>query len=869
MPAISITDLENAKLDVDHIAEMATSLAATATDRLGHVKQTMSAAGNDVALTAAGQATTARIAAEAARDAALIQAGVYTTEALGRAAVADGVAFKVQGSGDVAAYEYRRTNSTTSVLIATYPAASAVLSPKWAGKENVWPDPFFTEISTATISFRGRLRWFYTTGTAMVDGWTIVPSTVFDGNALRRTSGYNSTSQSGPRIWLDEANVVSGETLTAYTLFTGAAQDVYCAVQWRDASGAAIGAAISMTTEAGANKVVASTTPQWLRFSGVAPAGATSLVIYAYNLSGATSFDMHACWAFKGSVTEGPSWPSSLVKARRLDLELFRSSGVTAPAANKIAGAYVPYATLEHVLGSGESVGDSTYSQKVLGFYEQVTAKTLLNAVAVPVWAANATTAVEWKAWIRTVTTAFNMSSTPATLTGTITAGNFPTTNGSYTLSLPSVLTLEANEYLFVSFRAVDDTNISIARWLYNAGIVPQRHPFIFSTTAGWNAVWSATTVTSGYGQPAMKFLMESDELRAYKLQVTAAIAASVSVPPTPELVMPPYIFGVQGRECNVYFDNLHLAAAGDYLHDVTSASTTGTQQQERWTWTPSGALTSGSVVVGVNDKRTGTALVTKTSNQRAAASTAGTGLTKKVIVVGDSLVAAGVITQTMLDISAGDAMHATMLGTLGTAPNQHEGRGGWTVSTYVTTGSPFYISGAVNFPQYLTNNSIAVPDWVLIHLGINDVFGQTTDAGASSTADSAFTLLDTLITSIKVSGAGVNVGLMIPTPPSATEDAFGANYATGSTRWRFKRNILIWARQMLVKYAGQEASRIYLIPSNTALDTVNNMSIAASAPVNSRSLVSSTRQSNGVHPATQGYQQIGDAVWAFLKYYA
>lgn len=65
-------------------------------------------------------------ASEAARDAALIQAGVYTTEALGRAAVADGQSFKVQGSGDIAAYEYRRTNSTTSVLIATYPASAAV-----------------------------------------------------------------------------------------------------------------------------------------------------------------------------------------------------------------------------------------------------------------------------------------------------------------------------------------------------------------------------------------------------------------------------------------------------------------------------------------------------------------------------------------------------------------------------------------------------------------------------------------------------------------------------------------------------------------------------------------------------------------------
>lgn len=41
MPAITSLDLSNAKLDVDHIADIATSTDYTATDRLGHVKNTM------------------------------------------------------------------------------------------------------------------------------------------------------------------------------------------------------------------------------------------------------------------------------------------------------------------------------------------------------------------------------------------------------------------------------------------------------------------------------------------------------------------------------------------------------------------------------------------------------------------------------------------------------------------------------------------------------------------------------------------------------------------------------------------------------------------------------------------------------------
>lgn len=72
-------------------------------------------------------AVTAEDAAASAEEAAalsLIQSGVYVDEPTGRAAVADGVAFKVQGSGDIAAYEYRRVNASSSTLIATYPSAA-------------------------------------------------------------------------------------------------------------------------------------------------------------------------------------------------------------------------------------------------------------------------------------------------------------------------------------------------------------------------------------------------------------------------------------------------------------------------------------------------------------------------------------------------------------------------------------------------------------------------------------------------------------------------------------------------------------------------------------------------------------------------
>lgn len=418
-----------------------------------------------------------------------------------------------------------------------------------------------------------------------------------------------------------------------------------------------------------------------------------------------------------------------------------------------------------------------------------------------------------------------------------------------------------------------------------------------------------------------------------------------------PEMVLPPFIYAVEGRECNVYFDNL-MVGADSLSFDATSSSDSGQQQNERWTWTPAAPIQSGSISISAVDRRSGGTLTSKAATQRAAAATAGAGLTKKVMVIGDSLVNAGVITQTLLDIATTDAMGVTLLGTRGSGTNKHEGRGGWTVAYYTSagptyrrfnvsgvaqlpainateysdgagtiyrvqeiaitggagtvdcsvvsgpstpaasgtltkttanagdatlsysatsnvTGNPFWIGGQLNFAQYLSNNSMAMPDWVFIALGINDCFGYTDDTACSSFADSALAQLDALISSIKAAGANVKVGLMIPTPPSADQDSFGAVYRTGQTRDRFKRNILIWARQLLVKYAGQEASRVYIVPSNTALDTVNNMEVGPVLPVNSRSPVTKGRQSNGVHPWTTGYQQIGDALWAFLKWFA
>lgn len=107
MPAITVADLNNAKLDVDHIAEFATSTAPTTTDRLGNVKQTLAAINanfdaaladmnSEAAASAAAEAQAAVAEANAVLDATIAASpAVFTTVALGLAATTNGQSFSV------------------------------------------------------------------------------------------------------------------------------------------------------------------------------------------------------------------------------------------------------------------------------------------------------------------------------------------------------------------------------------------------------------------------------------------------------------------------------------------------------------------------------------------------------------------------------------------------------------------------------------------------------------------------------------------------------------------------------------------------------------------------------------------------------
>lgn len=137
-------------------------------------------------------------------------------------------------------------------------------------------------------------------------------------------------------------------------------------------------------------------------------------------------------------------------------------------------------------------------------------------------------------------------------------------------------------------------------------------------------------------------------------------------------------------------------------------------------------------------------------------------------LVIGDSTVAQNHMTQTMLDAFAERNKTLTLLGTRGTAPNKHEGRAGWSTYDYCTQASkggitnPFYNNG-FDFSYYMTNQGYSAPDFVVLQLGINDLYNLSLEDSQSSIEGTA-DRLTAMLNSIWSYNASQKVILNLPT---------------------------------------------------------------------------------------------------------
>ena len=353
-------------------------------------------------------------------------------------------------------------------------------------------------------------------------------------------------------------------------------------------------------------------------------------------------------------------------------------------------------------------------------------------------------------------------------------------------------------------------------------------------------------------------------------------------------LVLPKTIYAIPSVEMNVYFENVALMInSANYVFDVTC--TKGIQQAERWTYVP-GANDVGNYPfqIEVRDDRNNVIARAK-STLRVVPSDTGSGRTITQLCIGDSLTHHSVYTGHLLDLFKQPGNPQLKL--IGThrpykdwpAENRHEGYGGWTAERFAThynktarkgeaskRGSPFLYLGSggkpeLDFSRYLQEtNQGKASDVVTIFLGCNDVF-YATDDNIDKVITRALGYYDKLFKMIHSVKKDTKVGVVLIPPPAGTQDAFGANYACGQTRWQYKRNQHRMIERLIKHFGNREKQNIFLVPVFINFDSRRNCP-SETVRCNAQTIQTMIRQNNGVHPSPEGYRQIGDTIYCWMK---
>lgn len=361
-----------------------------------------------------------------------------------------------------------------------------------------------------------------------------------------------------------------------------------------------------------------------------------------------------------------------------------------------------------------------------------------------------------------------------------------------------------------------------------------------------------------------------------------AETEASRDVPGPVRLTLPPTIYAVVGHEMNVYFDNVTLVLNPDnYAFDVTCPK--GRQQSERWTYTPT-AQDVGShpfELIVCNEQNE---LLARGRCELKVVAEAKTELS--VLMIGDSLTHASIYPARVAELSDKAGTKLKLVGSHHPDKQpehiRHEGYGGWTAKRFAThykpaapggnykdRGSPFLYAEddgepQLDFARYCKEaNEGRFPDVVTIFLGPNDIF-RATDETLESTIDDMLSHYKAVMKMIRKAAPTTRIAAMLPVPPAATQDAFGANYGSTQTRWQYKRNQHRLVERMLAAFSGREEDGIQLVPAYINLDCRRNYPTALQAIEAGGEKI--LRQNNGVHPSAAGYRQIGDSLYAWLS---
>lgn len=235
------------------------------------------------------------------------------------------------------------------------------------------------------------------------------------------------------------------------------------------------------------------------------------------------------------------------------------------------------------------------------------------------------------------------------------------------------------------------------------------------------------------------------------------------------DIILPTTVYATVGREFNIYYRNVVLTDTNLDDYDIMINVSKGELMDDRYSFTPvAGDIGSFVAKFYIRDKK-GNNLFTKNVTIEVVAEVTPS-TAKKVIFIGDSLTDDGSNGSYIETLKNMMGSRLELLGTRGTAPYLHEGRGGWSTVTYLTNTTAtnkFWNPGtlAFDFTYYMTQQGYTSVDDVVIFIGTNDL---------STNIETLITNLKTIRTSILAFNANIKVHFVLTPPPSSSFYAFG-----------------------------------------------------------------------------------------------
>lgn len=374
-----------------------------------------------------------------------------------------------------------------------------------------------------------------------------------------------------------------------------------------------------------------------------------------------------------------------------------------------------------------------------------------------------------------------------------------------------------------------------------------------------------------------------------------------------PVFCLPKRLYAAPGLECNVYFKEVFDSSVPEN-YAIQARCAKGRSERVRWTFTPN-AEDAGKAfeltLFAWNDD----GLVTQAKTTVCVAPKAkDPSRDVSVAILGDSLTNSGFQQFLYDDMKAAGLTGYRQVGSRG-GTGKHDGYGGFSFRTFLTRymisdeeyanvqdaaereqlkalGTPEKIihdwqrdllrsplvqfkdgKKVVDVQAWLDKvNGGKAPDYVVIELGVNSIFGCFGEDGELKAyyAEHVVPQFEELVSKLRETMPGA-VYVLCTQPVGTTQDGFANNYGSGFNEVQHRKNMFQLTREIMRYVEEKNDPKVRLLPVAQAVDPIDGF-IREECPTSARAKTKTVRSMNAVHPSAVGGAQMGDAIAAGLR---